>query len=138
MTAEKAERQDAAEAVSEKEKEMDVEEVFQFMNRESLAVLATVGDNGQPQATVMGFAVTRELEIVFDTVRLRANTRTQRRIRGSWVIGCTMEVAVPYEGSARELQGEELAKYQHLRNLPTSRNGSHGPGLHTSSCTRSG
>ena len=43
MTAEKAERQDAAEAVSEKEKEMDVEEVFQFMNRESLAALATVG-----------------------------------------------------------------------------------------------
>jgi hypothetical protein len=49
MTAEKAERQDAAEAVPETEKEMDVEEVFQFMNRESSAVLATVGDNGQPQ-----------------------------------------------------------------------------------------
>ena len=42
MTAEKAERQDAAKTVSEKEKEMDVEEVFQFMNRESLAMLATV------------------------------------------------------------------------------------------------
>ena len=48
MSAEKAERQDAAEAVSEKEKEMDVEKVFQFMNRESSAVLATVGDNRQP------------------------------------------------------------------------------------------
>lgn len=46
---------------------MDVEEVFQFLNRESLAVLATVGDNGQPQAALMGFAVTRELEIIFDT-----------------------------------------------------------------------
>ncbi|HKD72037.1 MAG TPA: pyridoxamine 5'-phosphate oxidase family protein [Candidatus Acidoferrum sp.] len=113
MTAEKAERQDAAEAVSEKEKEMDVEEVFQFMNRESLAVLATVGDNGQPQATVMGFAVTRELEIVFDTVRLRAKyANSNKNPRVAWVIGCTMEVAVPYEGSARELQGEELAKYQ--------------------------
>ena len=79
MTAEKAEPQDAAETVSEKEKEMDIGEVFQFMNRESLAVLATVGDNGQPQAALMGFAVTRELEIIFGTVK----TSRQRRIRGS-------------------------------------------------------
>ena len=83
MTGEKAERQDAAEAVSEKEKEMDVEEVFQFMNRESLAVLATVGDNGQPQAALMGFAVTRELEIIFGTAKTSRKHANSRRVPGS-------------------------------------------------------
>jgi general stress protein 26 len=113
MTAEKAEPQDAAETVSEKEKEMDIGEVFQFMNRESLAVLATVGDNGQPQAALMGFAVTRELEIIFDTVKTsRKYPNLKKNPRVAWVIGCTTEVTVQYEGSARELEGEELAKYQ--------------------------
>ena len=113
MTAEKAEPQDAAETVSEKEKEMDIGEVFQFMNRESFAVLATVGDNGQPQATVMGLAVTRELEIVCDTARLRAKyANSKKNPRVAWVIGCTTEVAAQYEGSAREFEEEELARYQ--------------------------
>ena len=62
---------------------MDVEEVFQFMNGESLAVLATVGDNGQPQAALMGFAVTRELEIIFDTVKTSRKYPNLKRIRGS-------------------------------------------------------
>ena len=83
------------------------------MNRESFAVLATVGDNGQPQATVMGLAVTRELEIVCDTARLRAKyANSKKNPRVAWVIGCTMEVAVQYEGSAREFEEEELARYQ--------------------------
>src|SRR5215469_11584811 len=94
MTAEKAERQDAAEAVSEKENEMDVAEVFQFMNRESLAALTTVGDNGQPQAAVMGFAVTREREIIFGTVKTsRKYANSKKNPRVAWVIGCTTEVA---------------------------------------------
>jgi hypothetical protein len=36
-----------------KEQEMNVEEVFQFMNGESLAVLATATENGQPEAALM-------------------------------------------------------------------------------------
>jgi len=141
MTAEKAERQDAAEAVPETEKEMDVEEVFQFMNRESSAVLATVGDNGQPQAALMGFAVTRELEIIFGTVKTSRKYANSKKNPGvAWVIGCTTEVTVQYEGSARELEGEDWQSTSRLtvRNLPTGRNGSHGRGLDTSSCARSG
>lgn len=30
----------------------------------------------------------------------------------AWLIGCTTEVTVQYEGLAQELEGEELAKYQ--------------------------
>lgn len=92
---------------------MNVEEVFQFMNRERLAVLATVDAHGRPEAALMGFAVTPELEIVFDTVktsRKYPNLKTNPRV--AWVIGCTTEVTVQYEGIAKELHGEELASYK--------------------------
>jgi len=92
---------------------MNVEEVFGFMNRESLAVLATAADTGQPEAALMGFAVNRELEIIFDTVKTsRKYPNLKRNPRVAWVIGCTTEVTVQYEGLAQELEGPELAKYQ--------------------------
>lgn len=92
---------------------MNVEEVFQFMNGESLAVLATTTENGQPEATLMGFAVTPGLEIIFDTVKSsRKYPNLKKNPRVAWVIGCITEVTVQYEGLAQELAGEELAKYQ--------------------------
>ena len=92
---------------------MNVEEVFQFLNGESLAVLATVAENGQPEAAVMGFAVTRRLEIIFDTVKTsRKYPNLKKNPRVAWVIGCTSEVTVQYEGLAQELEGEELTKYR--------------------------
>ena len=48
---------------------MDIQEVFRFMESERLGVLTTATNSGQPQAALMGFAVTPELEIIFDTVR---------------------------------------------------------------------
>jgi general stress protein 26 len=92
---------------------VNVEEVFQFMNRERLATLATVDAQGRPEAALMGFAATSELEIVFDTVktsRKYPNLKTNARV--AWVIGCTTEVTVQYEGIAEELDGEELARYK--------------------------
>ena len=92
---------------------MNVDEVFQFMNSEHLAVLATTGENGQPEAALMGFAVTPELEIIFDTVRSsRKYPNLKKNPRVAWVIGCTTEVTVQYEGIAEELEGEELARYK--------------------------
>ena len=92
---------------------MDVDEVFQFMNSERLAVLATAGENGQPEAALMGFAVTPELDIIFDTVRSsRKYPNLKKNPRVAWVIGCTTEVTVQYEGIAEELEGTEMAKYK--------------------------
>lgn len=92
---------------------MNVEEVFQFMNGESLAVLATAADNGQPEAALMGFAVTPELEIIFDTLRTsRKYPNLKKNPCVAWVIGCTTEVSVQCEGLAQELEGEEATKYQ--------------------------
>jgi general stress protein 26 len=92
---------------------MNFQEVFRFMGSERLGVLTTATNSGQPQAALMGFAVTPELEIIFDTVRssrkypnLKANPRV------AWVVGCTTEVTVQYEGEAEELEGKALAKYK--------------------------
>ncbi len=92
---------------------MNVEEVFQFMNSERLAVLATVGAEAKPEAALMGFAVTPELEIIFDTVNSsRKYPNLKKNPRVAWVIGCTTEITVQYEGVAEELEGEALAKYK--------------------------
>jgi general stress protein 26 len=95
------------------ESEMNIEEVFRFMDEEHLAVLSTVSEEGQPEAALMGFAVTTGLEIVFDTVKSsRKYPNLKKNPRVAWVIGCTTEVTVQYEGVAEELSGEELAKYK--------------------------
>ena len=94
---------------------MNVEEVFRFMKRERLAVLATVDEKGQPEAALMGFAVTQELEIIFDTVKdSRKYPNLKMHPRVAWVIGCTTEVTVQYEGIAEELSGEELVRYKKI------------------------
>lgn len=92
---------------------MNLQEVFRFMNSEKLGVLTTATKSGQPQAALMGFAVTPELEIIFDTVRSsRKYPNLKENPRVAWVLGCTTEVTVQYEGEAEELEGEELAKYK--------------------------
>ena len=94
---------------------MNVEEVFRFMDGERLAVLATASEDGQPEAALMGFAVTPELEIVFDTVKTyRKYPNLKKNPRVAWVIGCSSEVTVQYEGVAEELSGAELAKYKEI------------------------
>ena len=92
---------------------MNVQEVFRFMDSERLGVLTTATNSGEPEAALMGFAVTPELEIIFDTVR---SSRKYPNLKGNprvaWVVGCTTEITVQYEGEAEELEDAELAKYK--------------------------
>jgi pyridoxine/pyridoxamine 5'-phosphate oxidase len=88
-------------------------ELFEFIKRHRLAVLATVGTEGGPEAALVGIAVTPELEIIFDTLQ---TTRKARNLaanpRAAFVVGCTEEITLQYEGIAQELTGDELAKYK--------------------------
>jgi general stress protein 26 len=94
---------------------MNAEEIYEFMKNERLAVLATVAEDGQPEAALMGVAVTPQLEIVFDTVKSsRKYPNLKKNPRVALVVGCTTEVTVQYEGVAEELAGEELAKYKKI------------------------
>jgi general stress protein 26 len=51
-------------------------------------VLTTATKSGQPQAALMGFAVTPKLEIIFDSVRSsRKYSNLKENPRVAWVVG---------------------------------------------------
>lgn len=92
---------------------MNVQAVAAFLSGEQLGVLSTATKSGRPESALMGFAVTPDLEIIFDTVRSsRKYPILKENPRVAWVIGCTTEITVQYEGEAEELEGEQLAKYK--------------------------
>jgi len=94
---------------------MNVDEVFRFMSDERLGVLATASNDGRPEAALMGFAVTPELEIIFDTLNTsRKYPNLKKNPRVAWVIGCTTELTVQYEGIAEELEGAALDEYKKI------------------------
>ncbi|WP_406731591.1 pyridoxamine 5'-phosphate oxidase family protein [Streptomyces sp. NBC_01794] len=92
---------------------MKRDELMWFLRRYKLAVQATVTPDGTPQAAVVGFAVSDELEIVFDTVettRKCLNLRADPRI--ALVIGWDDAITVQLEGVADFPTGPELERIQ--------------------------
>ncbi len=94
---------------------MNLNEVFEFLDGERLGVLATVAEDGTPEAALMGIVATPKLELVFDTVKSsRKYPNIKKNPRVALVIGCSTEVTVQYEGIAEELAGEPLAQYKKI------------------------
>jgi hypothetical protein len=94
---------------------MTREDLFAFIQVHPLAVLSSVSSEGTPQSALVGIAVTPELEIIFDTVRTsRKYANLIANPAAAFVVGCTSEQTLQYEGLARELAGEELAHYQEI------------------------
>ncbi len=94
---------------------MNVPEVFTFLEGERLGVLSTATNTGKPESALMGFAATPELELIFDTVKIsRKYPILKENPLVAWVIGCTTEVTVQYEGIAEELEGRELTEYKRI------------------------
>jgi pyridoxine/pyridoxamine 5'-phosphate oxidase len=82
-----------------------------FLRRHKLAVVATSSATGNPQAAVVGFAVSDALELVFDTL---ADTRKAVNLRArpdvAVVIGWDEEQTVQLEGVADFPTGAELER----------------------------
>jgi pyridoxine/pyridoxamine 5'-phosphate oxidase len=94
---------------------MTKELLYERMRTHRLGVLATVTDavTGQPEAAVVGIAVTPDCEIVFDTVRSARKYRNLvERPRVALVIGWKLETTIQYEGTVRELAGPEDDRYR--------------------------
>jgi general stress protein 26 len=92
---------------------MNRDGVYRFMDAERLGVLSTVAEDGRPESALVGVATTSELELIFDTVKSsRKYPNMKRDPRVAFVIGCTTEVTVQYEGIAEELDGAALAEYK--------------------------
>lgn len=92
---------------------MTREFVYDVIRRHRLAVLATTSADLQPEAAVVGIAVTPTLEIVFDTVRSSRkyhNLLVQPKV--AFAIGMKNEVTTQYEGVAVELRGGEDDGYR--------------------------
>jgi hypothetical protein len=90
---------------------MTRDELVRFLRRYKLAVQASVAPGGAPQAAVVGFAVTDDLEIVFDTVeatRKYENLRADPRI--ALVVGWDDEITAQIEGVADFPAGDELER----------------------------
>ncbi len=96
--------------------------VRNFLRQHTLGVVATYNDRDKkPEAAVLEFSETDELEIIFDTFsthRKYSNLQTDRHV--AFVIGWDEDTTVQYEGIAHELSGDELRRCQeiHLQKLP--------------------
>lgn len=87
-------------------------DIYKHMNAHELCVISTLGDNGQPQAAVVGFGQTEELQLVFATA---TTSRKARNIEANGavavVIGWEPQGTVQYEGTARQLEGDEATRF---------------------------
>ncbi|HLY93140.1 MAG TPA: pyridoxamine 5'-phosphate oxidase family protein [Candidatus Angelobacter sp.] len=90
-------------------------DLFHFITQSKLGVLSSNGPSGTPQSALVGFAATEDLEIIFDTVKSsRKYANLIARPACSFVFGWAGEQTVQYEGTAEELGGTELQRYQQI------------------------
>jgi general stress protein 26 len=110
-------------------------ELLQFMRGHSLAVQTSVSPSVAPQAAVVGFVVTDDFEVFFDTLEVTRKIHNLRRNpKIAFVIGGLTngdERTVQYEGVAEEPVGAELERLQELyfRRFPDGRERQSWPGL---------
>ena len=92
--------------------------VLDFLRSHSLAVQSSVAVSGAPQAAVVGFAVTDDFEIVFDTLESTRKARNLRHNRRcAVVIGGLLpgdERTAQIEGLADEPVGSDLGRLKEI------------------------
>jgi hypothetical protein len=92
---------------------MSEADLYNFIVQCKLGVLGTIGKASEPQSSLVGIAVTEDLEIVFDTVKSsRKYANLIARPACCLAIGWAGETTVQYEGDAEELNGLELERCQ--------------------------
>ena len=93
---------------------MNRQEIIAFLRQQRTMTLATVGNDGRPQAATVEFAVGDDLTIVFDTFstsRKYLNLQRDRRVACVFTVG---NRTVQCEGIAEELSGEALGRAKAL------------------------
>jgi general stress protein 26 len=94
---------------------MDRLELLSFLRRQRLCVQSSVTGAGAPQAAVVGYAVSDDLEIVFDTLGSTRKAHNLRRDpRSALVIGWNDDQTVQIEGLADEPVDEDLARLKQI------------------------
>ena len=94
---------------------MTKEFLYNFIKQHKLAVVSTLSKENKPEAALVGFAVSGDLEIVFDTVKTsRKYPNFLQNPLVAVVIGWDNETTVQYEGVATELTGSEAGHYKEI------------------------
>ncbi len=111
---------------------MTRDELLWFLRKHKLAVQASKASDGTPQAAIVGFAVSDELELVFDTIettRKCFNLRADPRI--ALVVGWDDAITAQIEGVVDFPTGSELTRIQecYFRAYPDGRDRLDWPGI---------
>lgn len=91
------------------------QKILDFVGGLNIGVVSTVTEKGTPQAAVVEFAMTGDMEVIFNTFttyRKYANLLQNPHV--AFTMGWDHDVTVQYEGLARELSGEEEKKYKEI------------------------
>lgn len=83
--------------------------LHEFISKHKYAVISTVTRDNSPESALVGFAVTRDLNIIFDTVT--SSRKYQNLISNpsvALVIGWDNEQTIQYEGIAKMPLATEL------------------------------
>ena len=111
---------------------MDQQQFIRFVRQRGVAVIATRGTDGAPQAALVGITATGRGELVFDTTR---SSRKYRNLSAfdqvALVIGWDNEMTVQCEGTADIPTGADRDR---LRTSPSTRTAWSAPRI-TTSCT---
>ncbi len=84
-------------------------QIYDFLNSYQLGVLSTINDEGLPNAVIVGFGQTKDLEILFGTDNTsRKYKNLSSNPNAAFVIGGETPETIQYEGVARELSNSEL------------------------------
>jgi general stress protein 26 len=85
--------------------------VYQFIKQQPLGVIATTNKAEQPEAALVGIAVSVNLEIIFDTIKIsRKYHNILQNPKVALVIGWDDETTIQYEGTAEVLGNDAVAE----------------------------
>ena len=106
-------------------------DLFEFMRRHRYAVVSSVAKNGAPESAVVGIAVSRDLDIVFDTVKTSRKYANLIANPAAAVALWTGEKTVQYQGIASELAGADAERYREIyfETFPDGRDRMSWPGI---------
>jgi Pyridoxamine 5'-phosphate oxidase len=98
---------------------MQRDELIAFLRRHKLAVQASVGAAGAPQAAVVGIAISDQLELIFDTLQ---STRKYQNLlvhpRIALVVGWDEAITAQIEGVVDFPAGAELERIRQCYFVP--------------------
>ena len=82
--------------------------LYHFIQKNRLAVISTISSENKPESALIGIAISKNLEIVFDTVTTsRKYQNLLHNPNVALVIGWEDEITVQYEGLATMLTNND-------------------------------